>query len=115
MRRWFLQHAPIAAGEEHLRLVFSVRGFSQSAVNAANAYNELRPQSAILLCQSTADALGPLHGALADLTDDTTIGLEDGKAAAALMVHQDVGGEGGLRGGGQSFGEWLAEENKGRM
>ena len=79
--------------------MFSVRGFSPSALDAANAYNELRPQSAILLCQSSEAALGFLHGALADLTDDTTIGL-DREAAAALIVHQDVGGECGLRGGG---------------
>ena len=94
--------------------MFSVRGFSPSAVNAANAYNELRPQSAILLCQSSKTALGPLHGALAGLTDVTTIDMDHSSAAAALIVHQDVGRENGLRGGGQSFSEWLAEEKKGR-
>ena len=114
LRRWFLDHAPIAAGGEHLRLVFSVKGFSPSAVDAANAYNELYPQSAILLCQSSDAVLGPLHGALAGLTDVTTVDFDPSSAAAALMVHQDVGGKNGLQGAGQSFSEWLAEEKKGR-
>lgn len=78
--------------------MFSVRGFSQSAVDAANAYNELHPQSAILLCESSEETLGPLHSALVALTDETKVGIDFGTAAAPLLVHQDVGGDGKLRG-----------------
>ena len=55
-----------------------------------------------------------MHYSLSNLTDDTTIDFNR-KSAAALMVHQDVGGESGLRGGGQSFAQWLEEEEKGRL
>jgi len=59
-QHWFKDHLPHGAANPHLRLVFSISGFSKELVDEVNDHNSRNPDWAIILCELSPSLFGPV-------------------------------------------------------
>jgi len=89
-QKWFRDHLPEGARENHVRLVFSVSGFTETAVKIINEHNERFPESSIILCQSSKAMFGPCHDKLKEVCGEVGAVSTSGKAPAAMLLCQPI-------------------------
>jgi len=108
-RKWFMDHLPEGASENHLRLVFTVAGFTRKAVEIINEHNTCHSQSAIVLCQASEKAFGPCHKPLQDMCGTKAV-TTSGKAQAALFLSQTLQAGGKFHGLNTQWKKWFSTQ-----